>query len=90
MRRFPFALRIDSDNYSEFYAHLENSWPTLTSFLKENQIRNFSLWEADGIVFGYAEGDSDLCLSPVQKKLLSSISESFTPFINWSSLLENP
>ena len=55
MRRHPFALRVAEGKTAQFRATLGKVWPELKQALEACGARNFSLWSAGQLVFGYYE-----------------------------------
>lgn len=59
MKRHTFSIKVKSGKNGEFRKLLGKLWKNIVSILDENNVRNFSLWNAENIVFGYCETDDD-------------------------------
>lgn len=59
MERYTFALKIEEGQMNCFRKGLGNVWPKITEVLEQHQIRNFSMWQAADLVFGYYEADME-------------------------------
>ena len=55
MNRYTFAMKIKPNAQNEFRSGWGTIWPELVQILDEQQMRNFSLWQAADLVFGYYE-----------------------------------
>ena len=76
MNRYTFAMQIKPEAQNEFRSGLGKIWPEMVLVLDEQQLKNFSLWQAADLVFGYYEADDEPkheCLEAV----LQSLKESF-------------
>lgn len=80
MNRYTLAARILPGQDAAFHAVLNDCLPALRSFIDENALHNFSLWQAEDLVFAYAE-------SPGTKPDLTSILE---PFADVLEVLPHP
>ena len=59
MKRHAFALKVEKREMSSFRSGLGKVWPELTAFLDEHRMSNFSIWNAEDLIFGYYETDDD-------------------------------
>ncbi len=57
MERHTFALKLKENGKNEFRKLLGESWGEIVEILDRNERKNFSLWEAADLVFGYYESD---------------------------------
>lgn len=55
MERHVFAMEIKQGKMNTYRKILGEIWPELTAFLDRNGIRNYSIWNADSLIFGYYE-----------------------------------
>ena len=55
MERHTFAMQVKSGKMNDYRAALGAIWPELTAYLDKNDIRNFSIWNAEDLIFGYYE-----------------------------------
>lgn len=59
MNRYTFAMQIKKTAVNEFRSGLGRIWTEMVQVLDAQQIRNFSLWQAEDLVFGYYEADTE-------------------------------
>ena len=59
MKRYTFAMQIKPNAQNEFRRGIGKIWPELVQVLDEQQMQNFSLWQAADLVFGYYEADDE-------------------------------
>ena len=55
MKRHTFAMKVKDGQMNTYRKQLGMIWPELTAFLDRNQVRNFSIWNAENLIFGYCE-----------------------------------
>lgn len=55
MERHAFAMKIKAGKMNDYRAKLGEIWTDLKSFLDRNEVKNFSIWTAENLVFGYYE-----------------------------------
>ncbi len=55
MKRYTFALKINEGGQNCFRNGLGKIWPKMVQILDAEKIRNFSMWQATDLVFGYYE-----------------------------------
>ncbi len=66
MNRLTLAARILPEQGASFRQALGKEWPQIRTFLTTHALKNFSLWQAEDLVFAYAEGgEAGLDLVPV-------------------------
>ena len=59
MNRYTFAMQIKKAGGNEFRSRLGRIWTEMVQVLDAQQIRNFSLWQAEDLVFGYYEAETE-------------------------------
>ena len=59
MNRYTFALKILKGGQNRFRSGLGQIWTEMTEVLAAEQIRNFSMWQAADLVFGYYEAEAE-------------------------------
>ena len=59
MNRYTFAMQIKKAGGNEFRSGLGRIWTEMVQVLDAQQIRNFSLWQAEDLVFGYYEAETE-------------------------------
>ena len=55
MERHAIAMKIKEGQMEKYHRTLGKFWPELTAFLDRNGIRNFSIWNAENLIFLYYE-----------------------------------
>lgn len=82
MERYAFALQINPGCENDFRRALGELWPALTAAFDRRGYRNFSLWKAADLVFGYYETEEKMRwgLDEIAKDaaLLAPAAETFT------------
>lgn len=61
MNRHAFAAKINPGKFNDFRMTYGMVWNHLTRFLDDMEVKNFSLWNIEDLIFGYYETDD---LSP--------------------------
>lgn len=51
MERHAMAMKIKEGQMEKYRRTLGKLWPELTAFLDRNGIRNFSIWNAENLIF---------------------------------------
>ena len=69
MKRLTLSARVLSSRDADFRRQLGFSWPAIKAFLQDAGIHNFSLWQAEDLVFAYGEAEEN---TPAFDGLLSS------------------
>lgn len=59
MQRHTFAMQIKKGELLNYRKTLGEVWPEVKNLFDTYNLRNFSLWSVDLIVFGYYESDDD-------------------------------
>ena len=57
MERHAVALQISAGRFNDFRSGLGKIWNRLTRIMDDLEIKNFSLWNIEDLVFGYYETD---------------------------------
>ena len=82
MERHAFAMQIKEGRMNDYRRKLGRIWPELTAFLDAARIRNFSIWNAEDLIFGYYEKDRNKELDQQSQttkgKLISQLEDTFT------------
>lgn len=55
MQRFGSVIKLKPDKLDEYKKLHANVWPTVLDKIKECNIRNYSIFYKDGVLFGYFE-----------------------------------
>ena len=67
MERHAFAMKVKDGQMNTYRRKLGEIWLELTGFLDRNQIKNFSIWNADQLIFGYYEKADGAVLNAEEK-----------------------
>ena len=78
MERYTFAFQIKAGAQNLFRDGLGKIWPEMVEILQEQKMRNFSLWQASNLVFGYYEADEE-----PKHSLLERILENLSNSMSW-------
>ncbi len=85
MERHAFAMKINTGKVTEFRQGLGKVWPELTAFLDAHEMKNFSIWNAEDLVFGYYETDNELIFTEDDKKQVSIWEKTYGEAYTWIS-----
>lgn len=81
MERHAFAMKVKDGQMNTYRRKLGEIWLELTGFLDRNQIKNFSIWNADQLIFGYYEKADGAVLNAEEKsvkdRLIGEIQDTF-------------
>ena len=55
MKRHGMVLRVKSDRIEEYKAYHVQVWPEILAAIRESNIRNYSIYLKDDLLFGYFE-----------------------------------
>ena len=67
MERHAFAMKVKDGQMNTYRTRLGEIWEDLTAFLDRNQIKNFSIWNVEQLIFGYYENEDGMKLSEDEK-----------------------
>ena len=85
MERHAFAFKIAEGKKGEFRKQLGISWPQITEFLDGKDLKNFSMWSAADLGFGYYENKEGIVYSTEDKEASEKIIDSFVGLVEWIS-----
>ena len=81
MERHAFAMKVKDGQMNTYRRKLGEIWLELTGFLDRNQIKNFSIWNVDQLIFGYYEKADGAVLNAEEKlvkdRLIGEIQDTF-------------
>ena len=86
MRRHAFAVQIKQGCFSAYRKALGEIWSELTQLLDEMQVQNFSLWNAENLVFGYCELPDKLSISQEMQQKLDALEQEVGDTYTWISV----
>ena len=88
MERYAIALKINDGKMNDYRRTLGRLWPEITAFLDRNEIRNFSIWNAEDLIFIYGEHDTAFMLSPEEEAVIEKSDITNERLFTWVSTPE--
>ena len=85
MERHAFAMKGKDGQMNAYRTRLGEIWKDLTAFLDRNQIKNFSIWNVEQLIFGYYENEDEMKLSEDEKAAKDSLTEKIQDTLDWIS-----
>ena len=85
MERHAFAMKIRDGKMNDYRKKLGEIWQELTAFLDRNEVGNFSIWNAEDLIFGYYEKKDGTQLSSEEKKAADELAEKIQDTFDWIS-----
>lgn len=85
MERHAFAMKVKDGQMNAYSTRLGEIWKDLTAFLDRNQIKNFSIWNVEQLIFGYYENEDEMKLSEDEKAAKDSLTEKIQDTLDWIS-----
>lgn len=85
MLRHAFAMKVKDGQMAEFRTGLGKVWGELTAFLDAKNMKNFSIWNVERMIFGYYETDDDFAFSAEDKEKANGWMENFGSSFDWIS-----
>lgn len=85
MERHVFAMKLKKDGKDGFRVKLGQHWEEICSLLDQYGIHNFSLWNAEDLVFGYGESEVLLRSGEEEQESLKKLIQSFSEVGTWIS-----
>lgn len=86
MERHVFAMEIKEGQMNEYRRRLGLIWAELKAYLERNSIHNFSIWNADRLIFGYCETEAPLQLSQQESEARRALIERMEDTFDWISV----
>ena len=85
MERHAFAMKVKDGQMNTYRRKLGEIWPELTGFLDRNQIKNFSIWNVEQLIFGYYEKADGAVLNAEEKSVRDRLTEKIQDTFQWIS-----
>ena len=85
MERHAFAMQVKDGMMNTYRQKLGKVWPELTAFLDRNQIKNFSIWNTERLIFGYYEKEDAAELSAEEIAVRDRLTEEMKETFEWIS-----
>lgn len=86
MKRHTFALEVNKGKMSEFRKRLGAIWNELVTFLDARGMGNFSIWNAENIIFGYLETDDGFVFNDKDKEIVAEWEKQCKTIYRWISV----
>lgn len=86
MERHAFAMRIKENQMNAYRQKLGGIWKELTDFLDRNGMKNFSIWNAEDLIFGYYENTEGKKLDEAEDAVRSRLIEKMQDTFQWISV----
>ena len=81
MERHAFAMKIKDGMMNEYRKRLGEIWSELTAYLDRSQISNYSIWNAEDLIFGYyekeASAEQNFAEDQVRADLIKQMEDTF-------------
>ena len=85
MERHAFAMEVKEGRKDDYRKALGKIWPELTAFLDRNEIKNFSIWNTDSLIFGSYEKADGSVLSAEEKEISERLTKEIEDTFTWIS-----
>ena len=85
MERHAFAMQVKDGQMNIYRQKLGEIWTELTAFLDRNQVKNFSIWNTDRLIFGYYEKVDQAVLSQEEAAVRDKLTEQMAETFEWIS-----
>jgi len=85
MQRHAFAMEVKEGKMADFRVGLGKIWKELTAFLDEHQMKNFSIWNVERMIFGYYETGDDFAFSEGDKSQVAEWEAKYGESYTWIS-----
>lgn len=85
MERHGFAMKVKEGQMNAYRKCLGEIWPELTGFLDRNSVRNFSIWNAGDLIFGYYETADEAILSEEDRSVRDTLIQKMEDTFCWIS-----
>lgn len=85
MKRHAFAMQVKDGQMNNYRQKLGEIWTELTAFLDRNQVKNFSIWNTDRLIFGYYEKEDQTVFSNEEAAVRDKLTEQMSETFEWIS-----
>lgn len=86
MERHAFAMKIKKGCMNTYRKKLGEIWKELTAYLDRNNIGNFSIWNAEDLVFGYYETEAQIEQPETEKAAREDLIRQIQDTFEWISV----
>lgn len=87
MERHAFAMEVKKGQMNEYRKRLGEIWQELVQFLDRNHVKNFSIWNAENLIFGYYENADGAKLSEEETAARDVLVKKMEDTFTWISVL---
>lgn len=85
MQRHTFAMKIKEGQMDTYRRRLGELWPQVTAFLDEDGVSNFSIWNAQNLIFGYYEKEDGAVLDGAKRQQAEALIGRIEDTFDWIS-----
>lgn len=85
MKRHGFAMKVKDGKKADFRRGLGMIWEEFTNFLDKKGMVNFSIWNAEDMVFGYYETGDEFAFDEEDRKAAANWEEQYGDSFQWIS-----
>ena len=85
MQRHTFAMKIKEGQMDTYRRKLGELWPKITALLDEDGVSNFSIWNAQDLIFGYYEKEDGAVLDGAKRQQAEALIDRIGDTFNWIS-----
>jgi len=85
MERHGFAMEIKPGKMNDYRRKLGEIWEELTEYLDRNQVKNFSIWNTDSLIFGYYETEDGAEIPEEEVRVREALIDKMSGTFNWIS-----
>ena len=85
MERHAFAMKVKKGQMADFRSGLGKIWKEFTTYLDEHNMTNFSMWNAEDLVFGYYETKDGFVFSEEDRERTMQWQELYGDSFTWIS-----
>lgn len=85
MKRHGFAMKVKAGKKADFRRGLGMIWEEFTHFLDKKGMVNFSIWNAEDMVFGYYETGDEFAFDEEDRKAAANWEEQYGDSFQWIS-----
>lgn len=83
-------MKVKEGQMDEYRRRLGGIWPELTALLDRNQVKNFSIWNAENLIFGYYETGDGAVLPAEEKAVKEALAAKIEETFEWISTPGEP
>ena len=85
MERHSFAMEVKKGKMNDYRRKLGEIWQDLTTFLDQEKVHNFSIWNCSSLIFGYYETDENSEFLEEKKAQIQTLTARIEDTFTWIS-----